>query len=227
MDFASCIPAAVYAGWAVILGVTAFRVSETRRPTVLSAGIGLWLLTRELALSYDPRRGAVYGLLMGLAGLGFLGVVLFCRREQARRCVETPSAPARPEPGTPAAPEPSEGSDRDSLLARFQTLLVEERIFLQPQLTLDVVADRLHTNKTYVSRMVNDHYKVSFPELISALRVDYAEQYILRHRDARQEEVAAACGFVSASSFNNTFKKVTGMPPRQWVTSWDATHPDR
>lgn len=223
----SCIPAAVYAGWAVILAVTAFRVSDARRPGVLLAGIGLWLLTRELALSYDPGRGAVFGLLMGLAGLGFLGAVLLCRRRTARSRGEQPGAPVLTDPEMPADADPAPVPDDDSLLARFQTLLVEERIFLQPQLTLDVVAERLHTNKTYVSRMVNDHYKVSFPELVSTLRVDFAEEYILRHRDARQEEVAAACGFVSASSFNNTFKKVTGMPPRQWVTSWDATHPDR
>lgn len=111
-----------------------------------------------------------------------------------------------------------------ALLSKFQEILIEDQIFLRPQLSLTDVADLLNTNKTYVSQMVNDYYRVGFPELINTLRIDYAEQYILNHRDAKQEEIAGECGFISASSFNNTFKKVTGMPPKQWVTNWDAIH---
>ena len=68
--------------------------------------------------------------------------------------------------------------------------------------------------------MVNSTYNISFPELVNTLRIDYAEDYIANHREARQEDIAKACGFPSASSFNNTFKRITGMPPRIWL----ATH---
>ena len=51
--------------------------------------------------------------------------------------------------------------------------------------------------------------------------MDYAEQYIVAHRDAKQAEIATACGFISASSFNNTFKKVTGMTPKIWLATFD------
>ncbi len=112
----------------------------------------------------------------------------------------------------------------DELLSRFQTLMVDEQLFLRPRLTIEEVAKMLNTNKTYVSRMVNENYNTTFPEVVNNLRVDYAEQYLLDHRHARQEEIALACGFVSASSFNTIFKKITGMPPRQWVTDWDARH---
>ena len=68
------------------------------------------------------------------------------------------------------------------------------------------VADRLHTN-----------YNLGFPELLNILRVDYAEQYIRAHTDANQEEIAKACGFLSASSFNSTFKRITGYTPKVWA----------
>lgn len=109
--------------------------------------------------------------------------------------------------------------EEDSLIGRFQHLMMDERLFLHPRLTLDEVADRLNSNKTYVSKMVNNTYNLGFPELINTLRVDYAEQYILTHHDAKQEEIAAECGFLSASSFNTTFKKVTGMTPKVWIAS--------
>ena len=115
----------------------------------------------------------------------------------------------------------AESWDEGSLTSRFQHLMLEEQLFLQPRLTLDDIAERLNTNKTYVSKLVNNTYNLGFPELINTLRVDYAEQYILSHREAKQEQIAAQCGFLSASSFNTTFKKVTGMTPKVWIASID------
>lgn len=114
--------------------------------------------------------------------------------------------------------------DDDNLLSKFQHLMLDDQIFLQPRLTLGDVAEILHTNKTYISKMVNNSYKCGFPEVINTLRVDYAEHYLLNHRIAKQDEIASACGFLSASSFNNTFKKIAGMPPKQWMAGWDMKH---
>lgn len=113
----------------------------------------------------------------------------------------------------------SDSWEEDSLIARFQHLMIDQQLFLQPKLTLDEVADRLESNKTYISKLVNNSYNLGFPELINTLRVDYAEQYILSHRDAKQEEIAKQCGFLSASSFNTVFKKVTGLTPKMWIAS--------
>jgi light-regulated signal transduction histidine kinase (bacteriophytochrome) len=66
----------------------------------------------------------------------------------------------------------------------------EEQLFLQPSLSLGDVAEKLNTNKTYVSKMVNNTYNLGFPELLNTLRIDYAQQYILNHRGAKQDEIA-------------------------------------
>ena len=106
-------------------------------------------------------------------------------------------------------------------MAAFRRAMLEDKLFLQPKLTLDDVAEYLGSNKSYVSRLVNTVFNVSFPELVNTLRVDYAEQYILDHRGARQDEIAAKSGFLSASSFNNTFKKIAGMTPKIWLSYID------
>ena len=116
--------------------------------------------------------------------------------------------------------------DDDSLLSRFQTLMVKEQLFLRPSLTLGEVADRLKTNKTYVSKLVNNTYNLGFPELLNTLRIDYAEQYIINHKNAKQDEIAAACGFLSASAFNSIFKKVTGVTPKVWIAGIREAKPD-
>ncbi len=115
----------------------------------------------------------------------------------------------------------SDSWDENSLISRFQHLMMDEHLFLHPRLTLEDVAERLNSNKTYVSKLVNNTYNLGFPELINTLRIDYAEQYILSHREAKQEEIAQSCGFLSASSFNTTFKKVTGMTPKVWIASME------
>ena len=105
----------------------------------------------------------------------------------------------------------------DSLMAQFQQLMMGEQLFLRPGLTLSDVAVRLKTNKTYVSKMVNQTYNLGFPEVLNILRVDYAETYIRKHPDVNQEDIAKACGFLSASSFNSTFKRITGYTPKVWA----------
>ena len=40
--------------------------------------------------------------------------------------------------------------------------------------------------------MVNQTYGIGFPEVLNILRIDYAQQYMLKHKDASQEEVARA-----------------------------------
>lgn len=112
-------------------------------------------------------------------------------------------------------------TEDDALSADFKRLMNDKKLFLQPNLTLEDVADILHSNKTYVSRMVNNSYGQSFSELMNRMRVDYAKEYILSHRSARQSEIARNCGFLSASSFNTVFKKVTGTTPKIWLASTD------
>lgn len=113
--------------------------------------------------------------------------------------------------------------DEGSLQRRFEEVMINDQLFLMPGITLALIAERLNTNKTYLSRMINSTYNLAFPEYLNMLRIDYAEQYILHNRGVRQSEVAKACGFSSPSAFNNTFKKITGMTPKAWL----ATHDDK
>ena len=135
--------------------------------------------------------------------------------------VETP-AEAPKSPASQIFSAVAKSWDDDSLLSRFEHLIFGKQLYLESGLTLVDVAEKLHTNKTYVSRLVNSTYEMPYPDLINTLRVDYAEQYIVAHRDARQNEIAKACGFSSASSFNNIFKKVTGMTPKIWLATKES-----
>lgn len=147
-------------------------------------------------------------------------------------------------PAADAAPGPASGADEeplpvspalagdvftsvrrnwtnDSLMGRFEHLIFSEQLYLRPGLTLVELAERLRSNKTYISRLVNNVYHMTFPDLLNTLRVDYAQQHLIEHPDVRQHELATACGFPSASSFNSTFKRITGVTPKIWLADYE------
>lgn len=109
--------------------------------------------------------------------------------------------------------------EEDSLRARFENLMVSEQLFLRQGIKISDIAAMLNTNRTYVSRLVNNTYSMSFSDYINTLRIDYAEQYLLHNRNAKQSDIAVACGFPNASSFNNIFKKITGVTPKIWLAT--------
>lgn len=117
------------------------------------------------------------------------------------------------------APQAAGPGYHNRLLPRFEQLVLGQQAYLEPGLTIQDVATRLHSNKTYVYRLVRDQYHLAFPDLINRLRTDYARQYILDHPDARQDEVARASGFPDAPAFNRIFQKITGLTPRLWTVA--------
>lgn len=157
---------------------------------------------------------------------------------EATATVETPEAPVETVEERPETPEPEptgttvrtpviptvqptgETTVNTVLLGKFEDLIINRQLFLTPGLTINDIATKLGTNRTYISQLVNDNYHMPFPDFLNNLRIDYAEQYILHNREAKQNEVAQACGFPSASSFNVTFKKITGVTPRIWLATY-------
>lgn len=107
--------------------------------------------------------------------------------------------------------------DEESLKIRFEDLIVTEQLFLRQGIRVSDIASMLETNRTYISRLVNNTYNMSFSDYINTLRIDYAKQYLLHDRNAKQSDIAAACGFPNASAFNNVFKKITGVTPKIWL----------
>lgn len=107
---------------------------------------------------------------------------------------------------------------KSDYLTLFEDLIVGKKYFLNPELTLDKVADELKLSKSHLSRIINKEMDTSFPEYINELRVKEA-QFYLRHPDFSNYTLVAIgleAGFASKTSFNNTFKKVTGMTPSEY-----------
>lgn len=107
-------------------------------------------------------------------------------------------------------------NDQGSLQDRLIYLLEEKEIFKNPELKLADVSLLLKTNRTYVSRVVNEDLNTNFCDLINGYRVNYAEELLrlsLQSDSLSIAEIAEKSGFSSESSFYRIFKNKKGISP--------------
>lgn len=126
------------------------------------------------------------------------------------------------EPVVPVPPVESLSEDgrlqlvRKDLDDKLDKLVVGEGLFLKRDLTIVSVSDRLGVFKEELADYIDYKYGMSFQNYINKLRVNYAEQYILAHDGVTQKEIAVACGFSGASTFNSSFTRFNGVTPKIW-----------
>jgi len=100
----------------------------------------------------------------------------------------------------------------------MEKLLVGERHFLDPTLTLDKLAEQLSLSKSHLSRVINTELGMGFPDYLNALRVEEAKSYLANPEFANYTLVAIGleAGFNSKTTFNTVFKKVTTLTPSEY-----------
>lgn len=105
------------------------------------------------------------------------------------------------------------------LMGRFTTLMMEEHLYTDASITVAVVAERLGTNRTYLSKAINDASGKSFPQVVSEYRIRRAIAEISDlEANKPLKQIAYEVGFNSLSTFYSTFQSVTGMTPASYRT---------
>lgn len=107
-------------------------------------------------------------------------------------------------------------SDAKSLTEQFVQYMIGKEPYLNPALSINDVAIALHTNRTYVSTVVNQNFGVSFRDYINVLRVNRAMDLLKKYPEDKLEDIASRSGFASAAQFVRKFREITGETPRAW-----------
>ena len=93
---------------------------------------------------------------------------------------------------------------------------VKAKAYTHEQFTLEELATRLYTNKTYLSTFIKDEYDMNFSSWVASLRIDEAKRIMMKEPEKKLQEVAFECGFSSRAYFSSVFSKSEGISPSAW-----------
>ena len=97
----------------------------------------------------------------------------------------------------------------------LQKAFEQDKLFLEPKLTITMLAEKLNTNRTYLSNYINNELNVSFFEYVNRYRINYAKK-LLVSSEYTLESISTMCGYNSLSAFRRTFISITGTTPGQY-----------
>ncbi|WP_332854914.1 helix-turn-helix domain-containing protein [Duganella sp. S19_KUP01_CR8] len=169
------------------------------------------------------------GRLALLIALGWYGLSrpgLFMRKHDDAELSAAIPASETPPIAEPTATDSGEKYARSGMNTATESLIgkrlaqrmEQQRDYLEPDLKLGELAERIGTSPQLLSQYLNEALGQSFFEYINAQR-SLEVQSLMRdqsHAGATLLELAIAAGFNSKTTFNASFKKCTGMAPSAW-----------
>ncbi|HJU99258.1 MAG TPA: AraC family transcriptional regulator, partial [Burkholderiaceae bacterium] len=101
---------------------------------------------------------------------------------------------------------------------RLQRRMSVHRDYLESDLRLNELAERIGTTPQLLSQYLNHMLGLSFFDYVNGLRIAEVQDMMRDPAGAGRTllELAHAAGFNSKSTFNTAFKNVSGMAPSQW-----------
>ncbi len=108
------------------------------------------------------------------------------------------------------------GIDVDTLALKLDALMTTGRIFEQSNLTVTRTAEALGIQPYQLTEIINVKMGMTFPQYLKQKRVEAAKALIIERPQDKLISIAYDCGFSSLSSFNESFKAITGLTPSQY-----------
>jgi AraC-like DNA-binding protein len=97
----------------------------------------------------------------------------------------------------------------------------EARLYLEPELTLSSMANRLGVPGAVLSGTINAAFGKNFNEFVNTYRVEHFKQEVSKPENQKITLLGLAynSGFNSKATFNRVFKKYEGMSPREYMST--------
>lgn len=116
---------------------------------------------------------------------------------------------------------PLDSNEIDYYLEQLDKLMNEDEIYLDPTISLRGVAEKIDLQSNKLSWLINDQIGKNFNEYINTFRLLSFKEKALNPNNSKLTLLGLAyeSGFNSKSVFNDFFKKIEGVTPKEWVKS--------
>lgn len=110
------------------------------------------------------------------------------------------------------------------LLNELLKVMAAEKPFLDPELSLQKLGQRLGITKEDLSQVINEQLGMNFKNFLNKHRIEEAKKRLLDPQENQFVllKIAFDVGFNSKSAFNASFKKVTGLSPSEYRKKYQA-----
>lgn len=209
----------LYLWWCSVEVVTALRQKEEsflrpRTPALQTIRTGVLILAAMvigvMAVKFINPRDTGDQYIALLATLGIYVTSFFVIRNSAFFRQVPLSVSARVK-STGVAPEEV---DRIALL--LEHAMENDKVFAQPDVSVATLGKTVNTPAYVVSQVINERFGMGFFEWMAQYRVAEAKRILRDSPHIKIEHVAGQVGYNSKSSFNTSFKKLTGMTPSEY-----------
>jgi AraC-like DNA-binding protein len=109
-------------------------------------------------------------------------------------------------------------SQKEELSRKITEVVIANKLYLNPELSLEDLAAKLFLHKNYVSYVINDVFKMNFYNYINRYRIEEAKKMLLdkSYDNLSIEGIAKSCGYKSRNVFYPVFKKFEGITPLEY-----------
>ncbi|CAM1345218.1 helix-turn-helix domain-containing protein [Tenacibaculum amylolyticum] len=109
-------------------------------------------------------------------------------------------------------------SEKNPTFSKLKLLIEKEKIYKDPNTSLDSIALQLNVSPNYLSQVINKVTGKNFSNYINSYRIEEIKKMLVNPEFDRYSilSVGYEVGFNSKSVFYTTFKKQTGCTPKQY-----------
>ncbi|HTE31752.1 MAG TPA: helix-turn-helix domain-containing protein, partial [Chryseolinea sp.] len=106
----------------------------------------------------------------------------------------------------------------DRIEKELQMLMLEQKLFADMSITVDMLAAKLQTSRHHLSQVINERMRRSYADYICDLRLEEARRKLIDPANFRYTiaGIAMDAGFNSVSTFNEAFKRQFNTTPSKY-----------
>ena len=184
---------------------------------IIALAITVALDFKEFIYSYYPLRILTTVLIYWIGYQAILQLRLLKERKDLRKQLNFQHVIKE----TISKKEEEKDADKKILFDKIHSLIEEKKLFIEPKLNADYLANELDISSSKLSSIIKLFSDKNFNDYINEFRIELAKELLI-HKDYINYTITSIgleSGFNSKSSFYATFKKHTGLTPTEYQKS--------
>ncbi|MBQ5983985.1 MAG: helix-turn-helix transcriptional regulator [Bacteroidales bacterium] len=149
-----------------------------------------------------------------------LASVLLCRIRSGNPLSTIPSFEMKLKEASRQAEEaarPAEGIESERVLyERCCRYMTEKKPYLVESFSISDLANAVYTNKSYLSRTINNQSGKNFRKFLNEYRISYSKDLFMRNMSLKVNDLAELSGFHTITTYTMAFEAIMGESPSSW-----------